>query len=224
MNEQALSNRITISSKEFEGKAVVQKRLTVEQVLELLAEGQTFETMVDTYPWLELEDIQACLLYARQLVIREQANPIHQQPKGLADLTAQIPQILKQVPYLKLLVLFGSRARGDHDPQSDWDFAFLCDEELRKQYEEGGFGFLRVWGILQQIYKLGDDQLDAIDLKECSNILAHNIAKDGQILYEFEPGEFAAFQKEKLISPEEIKRLQKKIREELRQRVQELQK
>jgi predicted nucleotidyltransferase len=52
----------------------------------------------------------------------------------LADLIAKIPQILEQIPYLKLLVLFGSRARGDHDPKSDWDFAFLCDEELHKQH------------------------------------------------------------------------------------------
>ena len=224
MKEQTLLKRITINRKILDGKPAIRERLTVERVLELLAKGETFETMVESHPWLEQEDIQACLVYARQLVLQEQAKPSYQQPKTLEDLIELIPQVLEQAPYLKLLVLFGSRARADHDVNSDWDFAFLCDEELRKQYEKGSLGFLRVWGILQQIYKLGDDQIDAVDMTKCSDVLAHNIAKDGKILYELEPEEFAAFQREKLIAPEEMKRLQKEMREELRRRVQELQK
>jgi uncharacterized protein (DUF433 family)/predicted nucleotidyltransferase len=224
MNEQTFLKRITVNRKILDGKPAIRERLTVERALELLATGGTFETMVESYPWLEKEDIQACLVYARRLVLQEQAKPLYQQPQTLEDLIELIPQVLEQVPYLKLLVLFGSRARGDHYANSDWDFAFLCDEELRKQYEKGSFGFLRIWGILQQVYKLGDDQIDAIEMRECSNILAHNIATDGRILYELEPGEFAAFQREKLIAPEAMKRLQKEMREDLRKRVQELQK
>jgi uncharacterized protein (DUF433 family)/predicted nucleotidyltransferase len=224
MNEQTLLERITVNRKILDGKPAIRERLTVERALELLATGETFETMVESYPWLEKEDIQACLVYVRQLVLQEQAKPLYQQPQTLEDLIELIPQVLEQVPYLKLLVLFGSRARGDHDVNSDWDFAFLCDEELRKQYEKEGFGFLRIWGILQKIYKLGDDQIDAVDMTKCSKILAHNIATDGRILYELEPGEFAVFQREKLITPEEMKRLQKEMREDLRKRVQELQK
>lgn len=222
MTERTLSERITINPQIFEGKAVVQQRLTVEQVLELLAEGQTFETMVATYPWLEPEDIQACLLYARQLVIEEQKNPIHQQPKTLADLTAQIPQILEQAPYLKLLVLFGSRARGDHDVKSDWDFAFICDEELRQQYEKSGWDYCRIWGILQQVYKLGDDQIDAIDMRKCSDVLAHNIANDGKLLYELEPGEFERFRQQKLMSKDQLKALRQQQRQEIQATLEKL--
>ncbi|MBW4525068.1 MAG: nucleotidyltransferase domain-containing protein [Phormidium tanganyikae FI6-MK23] len=40
-------------------------------------------------------------------------------PQLIADIQAAIPQILEQVPYLKLLVLFGSRARGNGFPSSD---------------------------------------------------------------------------------------------------------
>jgi predicted nucleotidyltransferase len=39
-------------------------------------------------------------------------------PQTIDDLQAAIPKILEQVPYLKLLVLFGSRARGDTKLQS----------------------------------------------------------------------------------------------------------
>lgn len=224
MDEQTILERITINPQLSGGKAILRQHLEVERVLALLANGETFETLLKTYPWLEREDLQACLLYARQLVLQDQTNPIHKQPKTLADLTAKLPQILEQVPYLRLLVVFGSRARGDHNIESDWDFGFLCDEELRKQYENKGWNYFRVWGILQQVYQLGDDQIDAVDMRKCSNILAHNIAADGKVIYELKPGEFAAFQREKLIAPEEMKRLQEEMREQLRERIQELQK
>ena len=81
MNEQDLLKRITIDRKILDGKPAIRGRLTVERALELLAAGETFETMVESYPWLEQEDIQACLIYARQLVLQEQAKPLYQQPK-----------------------------------------------------------------------------------------------------------------------------------------------
>jgi uncharacterized protein len=59
-------------------------------------------------------------------------------PQTIADLQLAIPKILEQVPYLKLLVLFGSRSRGNHFLSSDWDFALLFNEDLREQYEPGG--------------------------------------------------------------------------------------
>lgn len=222
MNEQNLLKRITVDRKILNGKPAIRERLTVEHALELIAAGETFEKMVETYPWLEHEDIQACLLYARQLVRQEQAKLSNQPPQTLEELIEFVPQILEQVPYLKLLVLFGSRARGDHDANSDWDFAFLCDEELRKQYEKGGFDFLRILGVLQQIYKLGDDQIDAIEMKECSDVLAHNIAKDGQILYELEPGEFERFQQQKLMSKEQLKIFRQQQRESIRSTLEKL--
>lgn len=221
MNEQTLLKRITSDRKILDGKPAIRRHLTVERALELLAAGETFETMVANYPWLEREDIQACLIYACQLVRQEQAKPLYQQPRTLEDLIELLPQVLEQIPYLRLLVLFGSRARGDHDADSDWDFAFLCDEELRKQYEKGGYGFLRIWGILQKIYQLGDDQIDAIELRTCSDVLAHNIAKDGQILYEFEPGEFERFKQQKLMNKEQLQALRQQQQEALRATLEE---
>ena len=37
----------------------------------MLAAGDTTETLLNAYPWLELADIQACLLYAAELVESE---------------------------------------------------------------------------------------------------------------------------------------------------------
>ena len=65
MNEQTLLNRITVNPKIFAGKPIIRgRRLAVEHVLGMLAVGDTFETLLESYPWLEQEDIQACLTYA----------------------------------------------------------------------------------------------------------------------------------------------------------------
>ncbi len=76
MNEQKLLERITINPQIFGGKAIVQgRRLAVEHVLGMLAVGDTPETILEGYPWLEKEDIQACLVYAHRLVAHERVEP-----------------------------------------------------------------------------------------------------------------------------------------------------
>ncbi len=137
-------------------------------------------------------------------------------PQAIADLQSAIPQILEQVPYLRLLVLFGSRARGDHFPSSDWDFALLFDEELRQQYEPGdGWNCYRSWSVLQRILDLGDDEMDWIDLKNASDVLAHTIAAEGKVVYEKTAGEFEAFRRRSLKTTAELRQIYHKERGEL---------
>jgi hypothetical protein len=68
-----------------------------------------------------------------------------------------------------------------------------------------------------------DDQIDVVDMGHCSDVLAHDIAQDGQILYERNSGEFTAFKQAKLMTPEAIKQLQRELRSEIEQKLQELQ-
>ena len=50
------------------GKPVIKgTRLTVEFILNLLAQGSTAEEIIEEYKGLTLEDIQACLLFASTL-------------------------------------------------------------------------------------------------------------------------------------------------------------
>ncbi len=66
MDENQLLQRITVNPKIFGGKPILRgRRLAVEHVLGMLAAGDTKETILERYPWLEPEDIQACLLYLR---------------------------------------------------------------------------------------------------------------------------------------------------------------
>ncbi len=77
MNESDLLKRITVNPKIFGGKPIIRgHRLAVEHVLGMLAAGDTSETICEGYPWLEPEDIQACLLYAQRVVGQERVEPL----------------------------------------------------------------------------------------------------------------------------------------------------
>jgi uncharacterized protein (DUF433 family) len=77
MNEVELLKRITVNPHIFSGKPIIRgRRLAVEHVLGMLAAGDTTETILDGYPWLEKDDIQACLVYARRLVANERLEAV----------------------------------------------------------------------------------------------------------------------------------------------------
>ena len=65
-SETDLLKRVTIDPHIYGGKVIVRgRRLAVEHVLGMLAAGDTPDTLLAAYPWLEPDDIRACLLYAR---------------------------------------------------------------------------------------------------------------------------------------------------------------
>jgi len=77
MDEQKLLERITFDPQIFDGKAIIRgRRLAVEHVLGMLAAGDTVETILEGYPWLEVDDVRACLLFARRVVGRERIEPL----------------------------------------------------------------------------------------------------------------------------------------------------
>src|SRR5262249_16851493 len=77
MDERQLLERITVNPIIFGGKPIIRgRRLAVEHVLGMLAAGDTVETLLEGYPWLEREDVQACLVYAHRLVSHERIEPL----------------------------------------------------------------------------------------------------------------------------------------------------
>jgi uncharacterized protein (DUF433 family) len=74
--EEQLLQRITVNPAIFGGKPIIRgRRLAVEHVLSMLAAGDSIETILEGYAWLEREDIQACLAYARRVVGHERVEP-----------------------------------------------------------------------------------------------------------------------------------------------------
>jgi len=72
-----LLTRITANPAIFGGKPIIRgMRISVEMVLSLLAQGETAESLLDDYPDLEPEDVQACLAYARAVIANDSLDAV----------------------------------------------------------------------------------------------------------------------------------------------------
>lgn len=72
-----LFSRITINPDVYAGKPTIRNmRFTVSQLLELLAAGMTEQQIIADYPYLELADIRACLLFASYMANTKSVLPL----------------------------------------------------------------------------------------------------------------------------------------------------
>ena len=77
MDKAALLARITVQPGVMLGKPTIRRtRLTVEHLLKAMAANLTFEQLHEDFPFLEREDLQACLLYASELVENEKVYSV----------------------------------------------------------------------------------------------------------------------------------------------------
>ena len=77
MDREQLLNRITANPRVLVGKPTIRgMRISVEQILDLLAAGVTEQDLLADYPALEPDDIRAALLYARDVVASERVFPV----------------------------------------------------------------------------------------------------------------------------------------------------
>ncbi len=83
-------------------------------------------------------------------------------------------------PGLELLVLFGSRSRGDAHAGSDWDFGFVA---------RAGFDADPLLATL--VEALGTERVDLVDLARAGALLRFRAAREGRLLHE----EQAAFER-----------------------------
>ena len=82
-HDDRLLERITYDPRILGGKPTIRgRRLAVEHVLGMLAAGDSAETLLEGYPWLEPADIRACLLYATRLVAAERYAPVLTEPRA----------------------------------------------------------------------------------------------------------------------------------------------
>ena len=71
-----MNTRISIDPNICHGQACIKgTRIPVHQVVHMLANGDTIEALLDSYPTIKREDILACLDYAAELA-EELVTPI----------------------------------------------------------------------------------------------------------------------------------------------------
>jgi uncharacterized protein (DUF433 family) len=75
--EKELLERIVINPKIMGGKPIVLgTRITVEQVLKLLAQGLSVKDILKDYPHLTEDDVSAVLLYSAKAAGEEEIYPV----------------------------------------------------------------------------------------------------------------------------------------------------
>ncbi len=83
---------------------------------------------------------------------------------------------------LRLVVLFGSRARGDATVRSDWDVGYLGSEPLDRE------------GLLADLVAaLGTEEVDLVDLDRASGLVRFRAARDGVVAFQAVDDAFARF-------------------------------
>ena len=72
LDSEPVPDRIEIDPDVMQGKPVVRgTRVPVELLLRKLAEGASFDDLLDAYPRLTADDIRACLAYAAETIAHE---------------------------------------------------------------------------------------------------------------------------------------------------------
>jgi uncharacterized protein (DUF433 family) len=73
-----MHDRISIDPKVCHGQACIKgTRIPISQILGMLANGDTIDSLLNAYPSIEQADILACLDYAAHLA-EEQVTPIEE--------------------------------------------------------------------------------------------------------------------------------------------------
>lgn len=69
---QYIHDRITLDPNLCNGKPTIRgHRLTVQTVLKFLAAGDSVDDILESYPFLEAADVQACLHFASENLARQ---------------------------------------------------------------------------------------------------------------------------------------------------------
>lgn len=69
--------RIVVNPEVMVGKPVIKgTRITVEAIVGRVAEGMTFKEILEDFPYITKDDIQAAVRYAESLVAGEEIIPV----------------------------------------------------------------------------------------------------------------------------------------------------
>lgn len=76
-HSEQLLQRITFRTDVFDRKPIIRgMRISVELILSLLAQGETWEAILGDHPDLEPDDIRACLAYAHAVIVNDPLDTI----------------------------------------------------------------------------------------------------------------------------------------------------
>ncbi|MBI5186578.1 MAG: nucleotidyltransferase domain-containing protein [Nitrospinae bacterium] len=90
----------------------------------------------------------------------------------------RLKEVLAGLSYVRIALLFGSRAIGKDDSRSDYDLALLMDE-----LPEETWGMqARAWADISGLLEIAECDLDIVDLKNADKLILNNIKESFVVL------------------------------------------
>lgn len=83
--------------------------------------------------------------------------------------------IKQHYPNVKLIYLFGSRASGQHNANSDWDIAVLNENKIPTMAR---------WKLKELLANECHAEVDLIDLLDASTVLKMQVVENSQLLFD----------------------------------------
>ncbi len=133
---EELLKRITVRPGVCGGKPIIRDmRMAVEHVLGYLAAGDSVESILRNFPFLEPEDIQACLLHAYLVLTGKPAKILTERDELLKRITAR-SDVLGGKPIIRDMRMavehvLGKMAAGDSVETILRNFPFLEPEDIQ---------------------------------------------------------------------------------------------
>ena len=104
--------------------------------------------------------------------------------ESLSPPLAAAVERLRSVAPVERVILFGSRARGDHRPGSDWDLCVLLDDDI----PPGMYTPSLLWRAVRDIglaIQVTPMRRSVFETRRTDiNALAHDVAQDGILLFD----------------------------------------
>lgn len=93
---------------------------------------------------------------------------------GMHPAIAVMVEQIRRWPSVEKIILFGSRARSDHDERSDIDLGIDCPDASTEEWAE-------IWNIVDEAPTLLN--VDLVRLDEVDDALREAIEREGVLLY-----------------------------------------
>ena len=93
---------------------------------------------------------------------------------GMHPAIAVMVEQIRRLPPVERIILFGSRARGDHDDRSDIDLGIVCPGASLEEWAA-------IWNIADEAPTLLN--VDLVRLDEVDDALRGAIEREGAVLY-----------------------------------------
>lgn len=107
-------------------------------------------------------------------------------PKKMRSLKLLLTMELSKYPFVRFASLFGSQVKGKGKEKSDVDVAVFLQVPLSDPLQTK-------LDIIEALEKVSQKEMDITILNEAGSVLKYQVAKNGELIFERQKGEYKKF-------------------------------